>query len=180
MNKKFKHLMLDLETLGNVSYSVILAIGAVEFDLDSGEYGNTFYKIINIDSCLKHDFVINGSTLKWWMQQNDEAKKELFTKEGVDIKIVLDEFSGFCHNKDYEVWGNSARFDAGILRDAYDKLSMPIPWDFRKERDVRTLVSFAPEIKENHEFKNIPHHSIFDCMNQIDYCSKIWNKLKNK
>lgn len=114
----------------------------------------------------------------WWLSQSEESRKELYNNVGEPIDVVLDEFSKFCTNE-YEVWGNSPRFDIGILKDAYTKLNLPICWDFRKERDVRTLVSFQPEVKENFNFKGVLHNALNDCYNQIEYCSIIWNNIKN-
>ena len=38
-----KHLMLDIETFGDTSNSVIVSIGAIKFDMKSG-YTNNFMK----------------------------------------------------------------------------------------------------------------------------------------
>jgi hypothetical protein len=89
---------------------------------------------------------------------------------------ALKEFSDFC-NKEYQIWGNSARFDCGILQNAYNKAGFSIPWDFRKERCVRTLVSFAPEIKDNYKPIGTAHNAVDDCKFQIGYCSEIWRSL---
>ncbi len=50
--RKFKHLMLDIETMGNESYSAITSIGAVEFDIETGETGDEFYVVVGLQSCL--------------------------------------------------------------------------------------------------------------------------------
>jgi DNA polymerase III epsilon subunit-like protein len=44
---KYKDVMLDIETLGNRPYSIILSIGAVEFDPRTGNMGNEFYVLID-------------------------------------------------------------------------------------------------------------------------------------
>jgi exodeoxyribonuclease VIII len=177
MEKKFKHLMLDLETMGNESFSSIVSIGALEFDIDSGETGKEFYINVDLQSCLDLGLVINASTVMWWLKQNEQARKDLTEKKGIHIIQALINFSNFC-NKDYEVWGNSARFDCGILQNAYNKAKMDIPWDFRKERCLRTLTSFKPEIKN--AFTNIgtAHNALSDCYFQVGYCVAIWNLLK--
>jgi DNA polymerase III epsilon subunit-like protein len=69
--KKLGHLMLDLETLGNKSNSAILSIGAVEFDLETGETGREFYQRIDLQSCIDKGLIINGSTFYWWITQNE-------------------------------------------------------------------------------------------------------------
>lgn len=35
----FHHLMLDIETMGNESFSSIVSIGALEFNIETGELG---------------------------------------------------------------------------------------------------------------------------------------------
>lgn len=172
------NIMIDIETMGNQSYSSILSIGAVRFDIDSGEIGDKFYTTIDLKSCLNIGLIINADTLKWWMKQNEQAQKDLFNGEQLSINEALLKLSNFINKKDI-VWGNSARFDCGILSDAYNKLNLPIPWDFRDERCVRTLVSFYPEIKNEEKIIGTYHNAIDDCIYQINYCSKIWNKLKN-
>ena len=93
---------------------------------------------------------------------------------------VLQDFECFIKWFDYsslQVWGNSARFDLGILENAYSKFNVNIPWNHWNERDVRTLVAFAPEIKKNMVFEGVKHNPIDDCKHQIKYCCEIFKKL---
>jgi len=176
--KKLGHLMLDLETMGNGSNSSIVSIGAVEFDIETGETGREFYQKIGLQSCLDVKLIVNASTIYWWMQQSEKARMEL-VKGGENIYLVLQAFRVFTLELgDFQIWGNGARFDIGILEDAYKACAyIETPWNFRNERDVRTLVSFAPKIKEHYPFTGVEHHPIDDCKHQIGYCSAIWNKL---
>lgn len=167
--------MLDLETMGDKSYSSIVSIAAVEFDINTGDVGNYFFVKVDLQSCIDLGLNVTASTIQWWMQQSSEARENL-VKDTIPIKEALLKFSDFCDYDD-EIWGNSARFDLGILQNAYDKAKIPIPWNFRKERCLRTLVSFYPEIKKNWVFQGICHNALDDCYNQIGYCSTIWNKL---
>ena len=43
-----KHVMLDLETMGNSPLAAIAAIGAIEFDPDAGTLGERFYTTIDL------------------------------------------------------------------------------------------------------------------------------------
>lgn len=184
--KKYGHVMLDLETMGNKSNSAIVSIGAVEFNIETGETDKEFYEVIDLQSCLDVNLKINASTLYWWFKQSEQAQNEI-AKGGKSIKFVLNKFSSWfsCFENEVQIWGNGARFDIGILEDAYVTCGyQQMPWNFRNERDLRTLVSFAPEIKINvfNSLKNdmIEHNPIDDCKIQIAYASKIWNKfLKN-
>lgn len=173
-----EHLMIDIETMANESFSAIISLAAVEFDINTGQTGKEFYINISLQSCIDLGLIVNADTIMWWMKQSDEARKSL-TGDSVSINEALLSFSGFC-NKDYQVWGNSARFDLGILQNAYNKAKLPICWDFRKERCVRTLVSFRPETKAYYKYIGTAHNALADCYNQIAYCSLIWSEMNHK
>lgn len=176
MSKNFKHLMVDIETMGNQSYSAILSIAAVEFNIETGEIGNKFYEKVSLESCLQNGLIVNADTIEFWMQQSKEAKNEIFSNKCVDLSTALHKFSLFCNDK-YQIWGNSARFDLGLLQNAYNKLNLKTPWSFRRERCLRTLVSFAPHIKDFIKFEGIRHNALDDCIHQIKYASEIWKLL---
>jgi len=181
--KKFGHVMVDLETLGHASNSVICSIGAVEFDIETGCNGREFYVVVDIQSCLDIGLHVNGSTIEWWLKQNETPRMAIISDFRLAIGPALIEFHDFLNRlggNSVQIWGNSNRFDLGILENAYTKLKIPIPWNFRLERDVRTLVSFAPEIKNNFPNLGIEHRPVDDCKYQIGYCSAIWEKLKKK
>jgi hypothetical protein len=172
----FGHLMLDIETMATESFSSIISIGALEFDIETGETGKEFHVNVDLQSCMDLGLIVNASTIMWWMQQNEQARKDLIDVKALHLSQALLEFSNFC-SRDYEIWGNSARFDCGILQNAYNRVGIPIPWDFRKERCVRTLVSFKPEIKKKFPSLGTPHNAISDCYYQVGYCSAIWSSL---
>ena len=166
---EYTDVMLDLETLGNKSNSALLSIGAVEFNIETGETGREFYKVIDLQSCLDKGLIVNGSTFYWWMKKSDEARNAI-CEENVDLASALMAFNAWMHDcvQETNIWGNGARFDIGILEDAYVACGyQKMPWGFRFERDVRTLVSFAP-------------HPIDDCKHQISYCHSIKKKLNTK
>jgi len=180
-NKNLGHLMLDLETFGSNSDSVICSIGAIEFDIKTGETGRQFYQKIDVQSCLDVGMKVSGATLMWWLRQSEDARRELYDAKPEHVFKVLQNFSVFFNalGKDVQIWGNSNRFDMGILENAYNKSITPIPWNFRKERDVRTLVSLRPDIQKETVFEGTAHKPIADCMFQITYCTKIWNVINN-
>lgn len=177
--KKFDHLMLDIETMGSESYSAILSIGALEFDIETGNTGKEFYVNVDLQSCMDLGLTVNASTILWWLNRNEQARKDLTERTTLPVQKALLEFAQFC-DEDYQIWGNSPRFDCGILQNAYNKLGIPIPWDFRKERCVRTIVSFRPDIKENWQPLGTLHNALDDCYYQVGYCNAIWNELNNK
>ena len=175
----FKHLMLDIETMGIDSFSSIMSIAAVEFNIETGNIGRTFEVNIDLQDSINSGLIINSSTIEWWVTQNKETFK-LLLKDKKFLHEALILFSEFCSKKEYYIWGNSARFDCGILNDAYNIKKLKTPWQYYNERDVRTLVSFAPNIKKECIFKGIKHKAIDDCKHQINYCSQIWRKISIK
>ncbi|HQX04984.1 MAG TPA: 3'-5' exonuclease [Flavobacterium sp.] len=176
MHSAFTHLMLDIETMGNKSNSAIVSIGAVEFNIETGKTGKEFYRNVSLKSSIDLGLNIDADTVMWWMNQSDDARKSLTNEKAISISQALVDFREFC-TKEYQIWGNSARFDLGLMQDAYNKANIDIPWDFRKERCVRTLVSFNPEIKKNLAFKGTAHNALSDCYHQIEYCRLTWSSL---
>jgi len=174
--EKFNHLMLDIETMGTDPYSSITCIAAVEFNIQTGETGKEFIRYISLQSCFNVGLKAGADTIMWWLEQNEQARLDLIKNEKIDISQALLDFSEFCNN-DYEVWGNSPRFDCGLLKDAYTKCNLPICWNFRKERDLRTLVSLKPDIKKNYIFTGTSHNALCDCYNQIGYCVETWKNI---
>ena len=66
--------MLDLETLGVGSDSIIVSAALVEFDLTSGNTGDSLHVGFNILEQLLNGGVIDASTVSWWSTQPAEAK----------------------------------------------------------------------------------------------------------
>jgi hypothetical protein len=177
--KKYSNLMIGLETLGTGVDSVILSIAAVEFCLQTGKTGRCFYREIDLESSMGWGFKIDADTLKWWINQGDEAKKIFGDTGKVEVYTALAAFRDFSVNHEF-FWGNSARFDLGILNWAVERMSIDVWWDFRNERDLRTLVGLMPHIKEAHIFDGVKHNALVDCLNQVKYCSETWKAIFKK
>lgn len=175
------NVMIDIETLGTKPGCIVLSIAAVAFEIETGKIGVIFHRKINLTSSTKLGFELDTETFLWWLRQEKSAQDKISNHKGSEIKNVLREFAIWLmgyFNPDVQVWGNSARFDLGILEKAYQMCKIQTPWNHFNERDVRTLVSFAPEIKKQTKFKGIKHYPIDDCKHQINYCSKIYQTLR--
>jgi len=171
--------MLDLETMGKKSNAALVSIGAVEFNKMNGQTGREFYKVIDLQSCLDLGLKIEASTVYWWLQQSQGARDAITVDKKLPLATVLHMFGKWMDDciKDVELWGNGARFDIGLMEDAYNACQLPNPWYFRSERDVRTLVAFKPEIKANEPTYGVEHNPIDDCKHQISYCHKTWKAI---
>ena len=140
-----KHVMVDLETLGNGPNSVVIAIGAVKFNTQGIE--DKFYVIVDPQSCIDIGLEMDASTVMWWMQQSDEARSA-FKQKGVSINKALLSFSNWIGGEgERSVWGNGASFDNVILSSAYKKAGLQQPWGFWEDRCYRTIKSLYQDIK---------------------------------
>jgi len=179
--KKLGHVMVDLETMGRDSNAVICSIGAVEFDINTGETGREFYRKVDIQSGLEKGLTVNGPTIEWWLMQSEAARMAVAVGNGMNISQMLYEFKLFIEklgSETVQIWGNGVSFDIVILSESYRHCKLKEPWNFRCERDVRTLVSFAPEVKDHYPKFGTEHNPIDDCKYQIGYCTAIWQNLK--
>lgn len=161
--------MLDLETLGTDSNSVIVSIGAVFFD--ETNIGSTFYRALNIDAQLGNGKVVNGGTIRWWMQQSEEARA-VFKDEGHNIFTVLNDFSFWAIGGSAEsrpkpkIWGNGATFDNVLLSNLYKTAGIERPWGYRDDRCYRTAVAgFDYNLPRSGTY----HNAADDAVYQVNY-----------
>lgn len=161
--------MLDLETLGTKHGSVIIAIGAVVFT-DKG-LGEEFYLRVDPADCQTHGLKIDAATVFWWMNQNDDARREV-TKPGEPLTVALDKFSEFViTSMPYKVWGNGSNFDNALLRAAYEATGMPTPWKFYADACYRTVKGLVPEIPITNT--GAKHNALDDAKSQALHLIKI-------
>lgn len=164
-----KRLMIDLETLGVTTTAPVVSIGAVFFDVDTATTGNRFYQAITLDSAMGHG-VVESSTLRWWLQQSERARAVFSDANALTFSQALTEFSAFVadnvQGEEFEVWGNGSSFDNAILANCYARLSMPLPWKFRNDRDMRTIIALCKELKGIDPLEAIErigiHHNALD------------------
>lgn len=187
--------MLDLETWGQGSNSVIVQLSAVEFDIKSGEIGEIFNMYIDPNSCISNGLKIEPDTILWWLGQSDDARSTLLKSinlakecENTLLKVLtyFESWIKIRFNRDKMIWGRGPRFDFGILTDAYKALGIEIPWDFRNERCVRTMEWLRPEIKKSVSLVDSVghgseggglHNGVTDAIYQAKYVSAIYNSL---
>jgi hypothetical protein len=168
-------LMIDLETLGTKPGCVILAIGAVQFDLATGYTGNQFLSKIDLCDSVAQGFHVDQATSDWWSKQpvNTAAHSFCGTSKLSDSLTSFSDFIKRTFPEPVKVWGNSSRFDLGILEYAYLKLSLPAPWSSFNELDYRTYSKTISGIRESVKFVGTKHEPINDCLHQIKVVSAV-------
>ena len=92
------NIMLDLETMGSGPRAAIVSIGAVFFDLQTGELGAEFEVAVDLRESVKFG-EMNADTVLWWLEQSDEARRQVTegTKEGrrLFLSHALNTFTEF-------------------------------------------------------------------------------------
>lgn len=169
--------MVDLETLGTGADAVIIAIGAVKFDLRTGKIDDqAFYASVSIDSNLGLGRGINESTILWWMDQSKEAQA-VFREEKIHLREALEQFTGWLGHAKHNIWGNGPTFDLGKLAHAYNQLAWDHPWEFWNERCVRTYRNLPGAKDIPKVVPAIAHNGVHDALAQAQHIINIHHAL---
>lgn len=190
--KNKKCIIVDLETLGVRSSSIILDMAAIIIDFNKPleSYSDiikelreqSFYCKFNTLEQYKLGRTTDKDTLDWWERQNDEAKKILKYKE-TDINIknlpyLLEEYAKKhnCNLRDM-FWLSRGYADINWLDDlCWNTLKIQPFNKFWNSRDVRSIIHAYADIERGKfEIKNgiidtsslIPHNSIDDVIYDI-------------
>lgn len=160
------HVMVDLETVDNVPSSAIVSIGAVLFD-HTGVSQNTFYEVVDLQSCLDAGLSMTADTLSWWMKQSDPARA-VFQQKGDHAALVLSRFGKYLP-PNCKLWGNGASFDNAILANAYRAFGMPAPWQFWNDRCYRTVVAGLAKRQQT----GTHHNALDDAISQAHHLIQV-------
>lgn len=174
-----KHAMLDLETLGRQPYCPVLAIGAVAFDPNSdAPVEDFFYQAITLDSCMKVGLRPDADTICWWMQQGDAARALFNDPEAVPLPNALDAFTSWLDSRPMKMWGNSARFDCGLLEAAYLACGKEVPWAWFEEGCYRTMKNLPGAKAVEIQRVGVHHHALDDALTQAMHLQAICKALQ--
>lgn len=182
------HLMIDLETLGTGVDAPIAAIGAVFFEPSTGCTGARFYTRVDFVSDMDQGAKPDGNTIKWWLKQSSEARAELVAEDAPLAWEALTKLHAFIEENAFpnnlkllQVWGNGASFYCVLLRAAFGRADLEIPWQWWNDRDVRTVVEMGRALgfdpKRGNSFKGERHNALDDAVHQALYVSEIWQRL---
>ena len=180
-------IMVDLETMSNHSNASIVSIGMIQCNLITGELGEEFYRVVDLTGQQARGLHIDESTMYWWMNQSDSARRALLQDNKITIEemcVAVLKFIEYLQvdPKSLRLWGNGASFDNAILRTAFLKCGFELPIPFWNDRDMRTIVGFYPRSlgekwKRENMRKGTLHNALEDAKHQVRYCSHILQEL---
>jgi len=160
------NIMIDIETLGTGTNSVILSIGAVAFNEEG--LGKEYHAHIDPQSCTDAGLQIDARTVMWWLTQDDAARKAITTGKQVPLIKALVDLKEAFNWKDVKVWCNGANFDFPILSNAYQALGGEAPWPYWAALDYRTIKNIVPTdvLKACKEQAGTAHDALSDAKAQ--------------
>lgn len=162
------NVMVDLETLGTSHNSVIISLGAAQFN--STGVISTFYRRIDAQSCVDVGLVADMATVMWWMRQGDDARAA-FKQKGDTLMGALQDFRAWFP-KEACLWGNGATFDNVILDSAYKACKLDKPWPYWGDRCYRTIKALYKHIEAD-PFAGVKHNAVDDAVHQANHLIKI-------
>lgn len=175
MEAEKTHLMLDFETLGIESRSVVLSLGVVVFT------AKTVFdtQIWHFDPAyqIKKGRQIDWSTLSWWLNQGQDAK-QVFSNcntEGIGLDRFANEFNVWAQrwvDLNTLVWSNGATFDIPILRSLLLSERAVVPWKYTNERCYRTVKQMH-QIEAGEKRAGVKHNALDDSRFQATCLQKL-------
>lgn len=181
--RKQIHVVLDLETMGLKQDAAIIEIGMVIFN-HTGLDGTVnllhqYSQAISLENSMYHGGTITADTLLWWMHSDRTEvrdnwlvapKAPLTTTLNTVACIILDHSK---INPKPLIWGNGVNFDNAILKSAYERLEVAVPWGYRQDADFRTLKLLYKDAVPEPAFVGTPHIALDDARHEAVWLSNI-------
>lgn len=189
---KINHIMVDLETRGTMAGCVIMSLGAVVFNPVEQALGKEFYTVISAADCKERFLREEEGTMKWWGDQNAEARKVIAASDDPDAPTLPQALAHFNQwlssigtSSTHRIYGNGADFDNPILRVAYDAADVkPFygNWAGRCYRQLKNLDELfgetfaAPKLERSGTY----HNALDDAKSQALHLMAIIAKIKGE
>jgi len=178
-----KQMMIDIETLGTSPSACVISVGVVAFSeqaiIDSAGWA--------IRSQDWHGDM-DGSTIQWWMKQNEAAREYSFNGENKDIVVAMELAEFIRRHEVSECWANDPDFDIVIMKSWWSRVSSrnhlntgPFPIKYNGGRSFRTIKGEADRlgIAYSHMYgsNTVAHHPVDDAANQARVVNFIRNQI---
>jgi hypothetical protein len=170
------HLMIDLETLSLGNQAAILAIGMVRFDFETATICDHAYT--NVIPAVGD---IHPSTVDFWLNQSDEARRLLFVNPRRQPKDAINWLTPkIIYDQDI-IW-SKGKLDITALEHLYWSHGEKIPWFYRNVADLRTLLIMAKTLGFNPDMPRddlVEHHALDDAIYQAKVAINAWRWIRS-
>ena len=176
----FPQVMLDLETLSAEPNAPIVQVGAVAFNIRTGEIGPSLK--INV----RPDFEKTPpslSTVRWWITKEEDARQSLGASidTGLLPATMCAELTNWLNANaeiDFELWAMPPEFDVVILANTFRSVDWPLlPWRYNRTRCLRTLEALAGCGPQDRVKAIVKHDAAADAIAQAKTAIKYWHKV---
>ena len=175
--KKAINIMIDFETLSLDENAVILQFGLASsiYDpiLDMAVENNSMLLNLSANSQLLNRN-ISIETLNWWLKQDKEVAKEVFSDENISLREALEKINSHILNEktvnqNIFLWSNGSLSDTIWLKKIYEEFGMDFPFSHRQEKCFKTEMSFVSDfiMHKIHENKS-QHNALEDAKWQLN------------
>lgn len=200
------HIMVDCELAGhpNLIKPAITQIGAIFFDIETGEEHSRSEVFPSLKSCLDHGLVQDHVTTQW-VERNCPQVLEKSQESTVTLKEALEAFTAWierCKRATYDaiiksggrywfgstlLWANGSMQDNRWLHFAYETCELKQPVIFWQYKCAMTANYTANKITKRN-FRREPdldrqrqkHDAVQDCLHQIGWLVKGLNASMRK
>lgn len=201
------HAMIDIETLGTKTDSIIRDISIVLFSLDM-QKRRIFEYSVNVPSFIEQSssgrFTKTDATVDWWRERTrsldiseegrNYAKQVIHPIEYPNIRDrnceertaieISEAFTSILNKVTGEIWCRGPAFDIAILNHYFDTLRCANPLDpyYKRIRDMRTFLDIPKMlgIVNTYERRRATHSAFDDCIDQIREMQHVYSLITSK
>jgi hypothetical protein len=175
--------MIDTEFLSLRYDAQILSIGAVAWDMGEPVFDVKNNKHLHVfpdmDSQTCYGAKVDRETLLWWLGQDPEPQAEIIRGQRynhITIREALVQLSYFILEKAEitRIWSHGAVCDLALLKHWYDKIELPVPWQYQTPRDTRTLFDVVGHTPQKNFHGNVEHDALADAVAQAEQVHTAW------
>lgn len=171
---KWDSISIDIETLGNKTGAIIASIGLSAFNQNGGPLGPELALYPSLTEQELEGLRVDVDTFKWWMVQGLDAQQEVLRTEDerelmVNVVRQMDQFIYKHLEYGGAVWVKGPSFDFSLMRAAFAAFGLKEPWNFRAERDVRTIKHMFPDYDLYRSAEDVPHTALGDARHQARF-----------
>lgn len=151
---KNKHVLIDLEALGDVSESncVVTYIAARVFDGDiavNSDFDRILADTVSVKLCQtiqeRDGLIVNPETLSWWLKQDEAVKEQCFYRKVSDLdpEEALKRLNHYMQSqgvdKNTTVWTRGTAYDIPKLLNLYKTYGVEPVFDSWKVADTKSV-----------------------------------------
>ena len=187
--------VLDIESLGVESNSVVLSVGMVYFNpeeqpsYDDLMANSLFVKLNAKDQIDRLARTVTKSTLEWWAGQHEYTRKCSFDPKPDDLKAedaldkIYEYMAKYPNSENLTMWARGS-LDQMAIDSLARKCEKPEITHYAVWRDVRTAVDCLVGSKNGYckvdhptfeSYKVVKHHPVHDCA--LDAMMLMYGKL---